>query len=106
LIESPGVEFNKRKASISENRDISRDDVISDLCQKVDVDPAWLLASIAAQEVKVALRANVDEAIARGAFGSPTFYLDGGDMYFGVDRLQLMRISMERRRQASTPGAA
>ena len=70
------------------------------LCEAVDADPAWLLARIADQPVKDELRANVDEAIARGAFGSPTMYLDGDDMYFGVDRLPLLRIAMERKRKS------
>jgi 2-hydroxychromene-2-carboxylate isomerase len=89
------------QAYFSGDRDISTEAVIADLCRAVDVDPAWLLASIARQEVKDALRANVDEAIARGAFGSPTCYLDHEDMYFGVDRLQLLRVAMKRKRQAA-----
>lgn len=88
-------------AYFSDDRDISTEPVIADLCRSVDVDPAWLLSRIAEQEVKDALRANVDEAIARGAFGSPTMYLDETDMYFGVDRLQLLRAAMERNRQAA-----
>ena len=93
------------QAYFAHDRDISTDAVISDLCRAVDVEPEWLLASIAVQDVKDALRANTDEAIARGAFGSPTMYLDDGDMYFGVDRLQLMRAAMERKRRATAdPG--
>jgi len=38
----------------------------------------------------------VDEAIARGAFGVPTTYLDGTDMYFGVDSLPLVAARLER----------
>jgi len=78
--------------------DISSDPVLKTLCGAVDVDADWLLAQIAQQSVKDALRANVDEAVARGAFGSPTMYLDGDDMYFGVDRLQMLRKAMERKR--------
>lgn len=84
------------QAYFAHDRDISTDAVISDLCRAVDVEPEWLLASIAVQDVKDALRANVDEAIARGAFGSPTMYLNEEDMYFGVDRLQMLRAAMER----------
>ena len=32
-----------------------------------------------------------DELIARGGFGSPTFYVGGDDMYFGQDRILLVR---------------
>ena len=37
------------------------------------------------------LRASTDELIARGGFGSPTIFVNGDDMYFGNDRLVLVR---------------
>jgi len=37
--------------------------------------------------VKAKLVANTEEAVNRGAFGIPTFYVDG-DIYFGKDRLR------------------
>ncbi|MCB2063562.1 MAG: 2-hydroxychromene-2-carboxylate isomerase [Novosphingobium sp.] len=43
------------------------------------------------QEIKDRLRANTDEAIARGAFGSPTIFVDKEHMYFGNDQLPLVR---------------
>ncbi|CDG84691.1 2-hydroxychromene-2-carboxylate isomerase [Janthinobacterium agaricidamnosum] len=41
-------------------------------------------------EVKAALRANTDEAVARGVFGAPTMFV-AGEMYFGQDRLDFVR---------------
>jgi 2-hydroxychromene-2-carboxylate isomerase len=38
--------------------------------------------------------------MARGGFGSPTIFLDKTDMYFGNDRLPLLRDALMRR-QAS-----
>jgi 2-hydroxychromene-2-carboxylate isomerase len=37
------------------------------------------------------LRSNTDELINRGGFGSPTIFIDGDDMYFGNDRMELVR---------------
>jgi len=37
--------------------------------------------------VKARLVANTEDSVARGCFGSPTFFV-GGDMYFGKDRLR------------------
>lgn len=85
------------RAYFGEERLLSDDAVVADLARAVDVDPDWLAERIAELAVKDALRANTDEAIARGAFGSPTYYLDGTDMYFGVDRLMLLRLAMERK---------
>jgi 2-hydroxychromene-2-carboxylate isomerase len=42
------------------------------------------------------LRANTDELIERGGFGTPTMFVDGDDMYFGNDRLDLMRVVLRR----------
>ena len=33
----------------------------------------------------------------RGGFGSPTIFVDGADMYFGNDRLPLVREALARR---------
>ena len=88
------------QAYFGEDRDLSSDTVILDLCRRVGIEPEPLMARIAEQPVKDALRANGDEAMARGAFGSPTMYLDKDDMYFGVDRLVLLRAAMERKREA------
>jgi len=42
--------------------------------------------------------ANTDEVIRRGGFGSPTIFVGGDDMYFGNDRLPLVREAILRRR--------
>jgi 2-hydroxychromene-2-carboxylate isomerase len=90
------------RAYFEQGRDIYSDSVLAELCHAMDVDYAWLAARISEQGVKDALRANGEEAISRGAFGSPTMYLDTGDMYFGVDRLPLLRLAMQRKQQPRT----
>jgi 2-hydroxychromene-2-carboxylate isomerase len=89
-----------------DDRDISRDDVLADVCDRSGIDRQHLFAGITQQHVKDALRANTDEVMARGGFGSPTIYLDRDDMYFGNDRLPLLRAALERRLQRSAPGIA
>ena len=42
------------------------------------------------QEVKERLIKNTQELMDRGGFGSPTFFIDRTDMYFGNDRIQLI----------------
>jgi 2-hydroxychromene-2-carboxylate isomerase len=82
----------------SDDRDISRDDVLADLCARVGVEPERFLSGIAAPEIKARLKANTDEVIARGGFGSPTMFV-GDDMYFGNDRLPLVREAVKRKLQ-------
>ena len=45
----------------------------------------------AVRKIKQRLRAATEELIERGGFGSPTMFVDGDDMYFGHDRLELLR---------------
>lgn len=78
-------------------RDISKDDVLADVAARSGLDPAPFLHKISAAEYKRKLRANTDELIARGGFGSPTMFVDGDDMYFGNDRLVLVERALRRR---------
>jgi len=48
------------------------------------------------QAIKDQLKANTDEVMARGGFGSPTIFIDKTDMYFGNDRLPLIREALAR----------
>ncbi|HEY3594443.1 MAG TPA: 2-hydroxychromene-2-carboxylate isomerase [Polyangiaceae bacterium] len=48
------------------------------------IDAAPLLAAAVTPEAKERLRHNTDEALARGAFGVPTMFVDG-EMFFGFD---------------------
>jgi 2-hydroxychromene-2-carboxylate isomerase len=84
-----------------EDRDISQDDVLREACARADVDAAALLAGIVGQGIKDQLKINTDEVIARGGFGSPTIFLDRIDMYFGNDRLPLIREALQRRRASA-----
>ncbi|WP_103102822.1 2-hydroxychromene-2-carboxylate isomerase [Pseudomonas sp. LFM046] len=52
-------------------------------------DPQAILALTSDQEVKDALKAATEEAVKRGAFGAPTFFV-GNEMYFGQDRLDFV----------------
>ena len=52
------------------------------------------MAKTADPKYKQALFDTTDELIERGGFGSPTFFVDGSDMYFGNDRLDLLRAAV------------
>jgi 2-hydroxychromene-2-carboxylate isomerase len=73
-----------------DDRDISQDDVLADICAEVGLDGKALLAATADQRYKDALRSNTEELISRGGYGSPTMFIDGDDMYFGNDRLPVV----------------
>ena len=73
------------------DEDISQDAVLADICSRCDIDFAAFQAGISDPTVKEQLKANTDELMRRGGFGSPTIYVNGDDMYFGNDRLPLVR---------------
>lgn len=60
------------------------------------LDGAALLMATASDTVKMRLRANTEELIARGGYGSPTIFVDGSDMYFGNDQLPLVEAALLR----------
>lgn len=88
------------KAYWGDDRDISQAPVLAEIAAGQGLDAAALLAGIATPEVKARLKAHTDEAIARGAFGSPTVFVADDDMYFGNDRLPLVREAVLRQRAA------
>lgn len=76
--------------------DISQDAVLEDLCRRTGLEPEAFFAAIARPEIKDQLRANAEELMARGGFGSPTFFVNGNDMFFGNDRMPLIREAIRR----------
>ena len=88
-----------------DDHDISQDAVLAALCAPLGIDAASLLAAVGTPEVRAQLKANTDAVIARGGFGSPTIFVGGDDMYFGNDRLPLVRAAVLRLqgRSAHTP---
>ena len=92
------VEFAARVFATywSDDNDISQDDVIAAICDSVGLDKVRFITDMAAPATKEQLRSNTDELIARGGFGSPTIFVDRHDMYFGNDRLLLVREALER----------
>ncbi len=81
------------------DRDISQDEVMGGIAASAGLDGAALLEGCGRDEIKGALRANTEELIARGGFGSPTIFV-GDDMYFGNDRLPLVREAIQAARAA------
>ncbi len=85
-----------------EDRDIASPNVLAEACAAAGLDAAATLAEADSPERKAQLRANTDEVIARGGFGTPTFFVGGDDMYFGQDRVILVREAMARLRAGAT----
>ncbi len=64
--------------------------------EKAGLDARALLEGAGDAAVKAELRATTEEAVARGAFGAPTFFV-ADEMFFGNDRLDFVeRALLER----------
>ena len=74
----------------SREEDISQEAVLADICEATGINVRAFFDGIAQQPIKDQLKANTEEVIRRGGFGSPTMFV-GDDMYFGNDRLSLIR---------------
>ena len=83
-----------------DDKDISKDEVLTEICKSVGVDHVKFFAGIGDQAIKDQLKANTDEVMARGGFGSPTIFVDKTDMYFGNDRMPLIREALQRLQSA------
>ena len=70
-----------------QGRDMADDGQISAVLAAAGLGGAALLATSQTPEIKARLLANTEQAHARGAFGSPTFFV-GDQIYFGKDRLR------------------
>jgi 2-hydroxychromene-2-carboxylate isomerase len=78
-----------------DDRDIAREEVLADIAARAGLDRQRFFAAIETDACKQKLRANTDELIARGGFGSPTMFV-GDSMFFGNDRLPLVKAALTR----------
>ncbi len=67
--------------------DMADPQVVATALQAAGLPAAELLAATQDSAVKQQLLANTEQAHARGAFGSPTFFV-GDEIFFGKDRLR------------------
>ncbi len=73
------------RACWAEEKNIAEDEVIRACLSETGFDPS--LADSGMLSGAVAYEANTEEAIQRGAFGSPFYIVDTGQMFWGQDRL-------------------
>lgn len=77
------------KAYWADGVDISQPEAVGAIAAMVGLDGPALLLQAQEQPVKDQLRTNTEEAVRRGAFGAPTFFV-GEQMFWGNDRLVLL----------------
>jgi 2-hydroxychromene-2-carboxylate isomerase len=81
------------RAYWSEGLDIAKPEVIASALDSAGLPGAKLLAASESQEVKDGLRRNTDDALSRGVFGVPAFFV-GDRLFFGNDRLEFVEAAL------------
>ena len=85
------------KAYWTNDQDISQEEILMRVAESAGMDGDAFLSKIGEETVKRKLFETTDEIIGRGGFGSPTFFIDKDDLYFGNDRLELMQAALDRK---------
>jgi 2-hydroxychromene-2-carboxylate isomerase len=67
--------------------DLGSSDVVVDVLNVAGLDGKTIVEAARGDDAKAALRATTDEAVERGIFGAPTFFV-GDEMFFGNDRME------------------
>lgn len=70
-------------------RNLNAADEIAAVLAQAGFDAAEVMALATSQDVKDRLKANTEQAVARGVFGAPTFFV-GNQMFWGQDRLDFV----------------
>ncbi len=69
-------------------------EVIADVLDAEGLKGSEIVDVARGDEIKEALRATTDEAVERGVFGAPTFFV-GDEMFFGNDRMELVEEALK-----------
>jgi 2-hydroxychromene-2-carboxylate isomerase len=74
-------------ANFAEQKDIADDGVLATILGKLGVDAEHAVSAANSSDNKQALKAQTEEAIARGIYGTPSF-LVADELFWGNDRLE------------------
>jgi 2-hydroxychromene-2-carboxylate isomerase len=77
------------RAMWEEEQNLGDEAVVRGVLERAGLDGARVLARTESPEVKDRLRTHTDEAIERGVFGAPAFFV-GEELFWGNDRLQFV----------------
>jgi 2-hydroxychromene-2-carboxylate isomerase len=75
-------------------RDADEEGPISAVARRIGVDANEVLGGVASPETKQALKDATSEAVERGVFGAPAFFV-GDEMFWGNDRLHFVETALQ-----------
>ncbi|MFT6466425.1 2-hydroxychromene-2-carboxylate isomerase [Halopseudomonas sp.] len=78
-----------------DEQDMNQPEVVGKVLAKAGFDPTAVLQRISDPQVKEQLKVTTTEAVERGVFGAPTFFVND-EMFFGQDRLEFVEAALAR----------
>jgi 2-hydroxychromene-2-carboxylate isomerase len=81
----------------ADQKNMSDGDVVAGALHEAGLDGSRLIARAQEPEVKERLLKNTEASVARGTFGSPTFFV-GDEIFFGKDKLRDVEQEIARAR--------
>ena len=75
-------------------RDADEEGPISAVARRIGVDANEVMGGVASPETKQALKDATSEAVERGVFGAPAFFV-GDEMFWGNDRLHFVETALQ-----------
>jgi len=93
----PAYHSTMFRAMWAEGVNLGDPTIVKEVFVRLELDPD----AVEREDVKERLKANTEEAVARGAFGAPTFFV-GDAMFWGNDRMHFIEAALKERRQADS----
>jgi 2-hydroxychromene-2-carboxylate isomerase len=78
-----------------QQKNLAKSEVVAEVLSAAGFDPAEFELLVSDERVKERLKSTTEEAIKRGVFGAPTFFV-GSEMHFGQDRLDFVAEALRR----------
>jgi len=79
----------------TQRKNLGKPEVVAEVLSAAGFAPAEFEQLVNDEAVKERLKATTEEAIKRGVFGAPTFFI-GSEMHFGQDRLDFVAEALAR----------
>jgi 2-hydroxychromene-2-carboxylate isomerase len=77
-----------------DGRNMNDPATVTEVLRQAGFEPEQMLALANDPAVKDDLKAATQEAVARGVFGAPTFFV-GTEMFWGQDRLEFLKEALQ-----------
>src|SRR5690606_5941514 len=78
-----------------QQKNLGQPEVVAEVLAAAELDVADFERRVSDEAVKERLKANTEEAVRRGVFGAPSFFV-GAELFFGQDRLDFVAEALAR----------